>query len=297
MKLLLTGSDGFVGSTLLRYRSCVSLADDGHFVDLRDVGNLTRAIGAIRPDAVIHLAAQSFVPKSFTDPHETYEINFLGTLNLLAALRDAGFAGRFLFVGSGDSYGLVAEENLPVTEEKPLRPRNPYSVSKVAAEALCYQWSQTEGLDAVMTRSFNHIGPGQSDRFAISDFARQVVEIRKGRQEPVMRVGDIDVTRDFTDVRDVVRAYLRLLDHGKTGETYNVCSGAERSLRALLTRLLELAGVEARIEQDPSRLRRAEQRRMCGSNEKLRLDTGWAPEVSMDVSLADIINDWEMKLK
>ena len=112
-----------------------------------------------------------------------------------------------------------------------------------------------------------------------------------------MRVGDIDVTRDFTDVRDVVRAYLRLLDHGKTGETYNVCSGAERSLRALLTRLLELAGVEARIEQDPSRLRRAEQRRMCGSNEKLRLDTGWAPEHSMDASLADIINDWETKLK
>ena len=297
MKLLLTGSDGFVGSTLLRYRSCVSLADDGHFVDLRDVGNLTRAIGAIRPDAVIHLAAQSFVPKSFADPRETYEINFLGTLNLLTALRDAGFAGRFLYVGSGDSYGLVSEENLPVTEEHPLRPRNPYAVSKVAAEALCYQWSQTEGLDAVMTRSFNHIGPGQSDRFAVSDFARQVAEIRKGRQEPVMRVGDIDVTRDFTDVRDVVRAYLRLLDHGKTGETYNVCSGAERSLRALLTRLLELAGVEARIEQDPSRLRRAEQRRMCGSNEKLRLDTGWAPEHSMDASLADIINDWETKLK
>ena len=297
MKLLLTGSDGFVGSTLLRYRSCVSLADDGHFVDLRDVGNLTRAIGAIRPDAVIHLAAQSFVPKSFADPRETYEINFLGTLNLLTALRDAGFAGRFLYVGSGDSYGLVSEENLPVTEEHPLRPRNPYAVSKVAAEALCYQWSQTEGLDAVMTRSFNHIGPGQSDRFAVSDFARQVAEIRKGRQEPVIRAGDIDVTRDFTDVRDVVRVYLLLLDHGRKGETYNVCSGVEHSLRALVTRLLELAGVEARVEQDPSRLRRAEQRRMCGSNEKLRLDTGWAPEHSMDASLADIINDWETKLK
>ena len=297
MKLLLTGSDGFVGSTLLRYRSCVTLVDEGHFVDLRDVGKLTRAIGAIRPDAVIHLAAQSFVPKSFADPRETYEINFLGTLNLLTALRDAGFAGRFLYVGSGDSYGLVSEENLPVTEEHPLRPRNPYAVSKVAAEALCYQWSQTEGLDAVMTRSFNHIGPGQSDRFAVSDFARQVAEIRKGRQEPVIRVGDIDVTRDFTDVRDVVRAYLLLLDHGRKGETYNVCSGAEQSLRALLTRLLELAGVEARVEQDPSRLRRAEQRRMCGSNEKLRLDTGWAPEHSIDASLADIINDWETKLK
>jgi len=297
MKLLLTGSDGFVGNTLLRYRSCVPLVDDGRFVDLRDVPHLTRAIEAIKPDAVIHLAAQSFVPRSFADPRETYEINFLGTLKLLTALKGAGFAGRFLFVGSGDSYGLVSEEKLPVTEDQPLRPRNPYSVSKVAAEALCYQWSQTEGLDAVMTRSFNHIGPGQSDRFAVSDFARQVVEIGKGRQEPVIRVGDIDVTRDFTDVRDVVRAYLLLLDHGRTGETYNVCSGAEHSLRALLTRLLELAGVEARIEQDPSRLRRAEQRRMCGSNRKLRLDTSWSPESSMDASLAEIINDWETKLK
>ena len=297
MKLLLTGSDGFVGTTLLRYRSCVPLLDEGRHVDLRDIGTLTRVTGAIKPDAVIHLASQSFVPRSFTDPRETYEINFLGTLNLLNALKVCGFAGRFLFVGSGDSYGLVSEKHLPVTEELPLKPRNPYSVSKVAAEALCYQWSQTEGLDAVMTRSFNHIGPGQSDRFAISDFARQVVEIRQGRREPVVSVGDIDVTRDFTDVRDVVRAYLLLLDHGRTGETYNVCSGAEHSLRALLNRLLAIAGADARIEQDHSRLRRSEQRRMRGSNEKLRLDTDWSPEYSMEASLADIINDWETKLK
>jgi GDP-4-dehydro-6-deoxy-D-mannose reductase len=297
MKLLLTGSDGFVGSALLRYRSCVPLTDDGRNVDLRDVECVARAIGAIKPDAVIHLAAQSFVPRSFIDPRETYDINFVGTLNLLNALKVGGFAGRFLFVGSGDSYGLVSEGNLPVIEEHPLRPRNPYAVSKVAAEALCYQWSQTEGLDAVMTRSFNHIGPGQSDRFAISDFARQVVEIRQGRREAVIRVGDIDVTRDFTDVRDIVRAYLLLLDHGRTGEAYNVCSGTEHSLRALLTRLLGLAGVEARIEQDGSRLRSAEQRRMCGSNGKLRLDTGWSSEYSVDASLADIINDWEKKLK
>ena len=258
---------------------------------------MTRAIGAIQPHAVIHLAAQSFVPKSFANPCETYEINFLGTLNLLTALKKAGFDGRFLYVGSGDSYGLVSEEDLPVVEEHPLRPRNPYAVSKVAAEALCYQWSQTEGLDAVMTRSFNHIGPGQSDSFAISDFARQVVEIRKGRQEPVIRVGDIDVTRDFTDVRDAVRAYLLLLDHGRTGEIYNVCSGAEHSLRALLTRLIELAGVEARVEQDPTRLRRAEQRRMCGSNEKLRRDTRWSSEFPMDTSLADVLDHWQTKLK
>ncbi len=297
MKLLLTGSDGFVGGTMRRYRECVPLTDNGQFVDLRDVETLTRSVGSIEPDAVIHLAAQSFVPRSFADPRETYEINFLGTLNLLAALKSAGFAGRFLFVGSGDGYGLVDEGHLPVTEDHPLRPRNPYAVSKVAAEALCYQWSQTQGLNVVMTRSFNHVGPGQSERFAISDFARQVIEIRSGRREPVIAVGDIDVTRDFTDVRDVVRAYLLLLEGGRSGEIYNVCSGVEYTIRALLVRLLELAGVEARIEQDPSRLRRAEQRRIFGSNRKLRADTDWTPEYSMDGSLVDIINDWEAKLK
>ena len=293
MKLLLTGSDGFVGSVLRSYRRCVPLEDNGRYVDLRDVEALTRSVEAIRPDAVIHLAAQSFVPESFKDPRETYDINFLGTLNLLQALMAIGFRGRFLFVGSGDCYGLVAESHLPVREEEPLRPRNPYAVSKAAAEVLCYQWSQTEDLGIVMTRAFNHIGPGQSDRFAISNFARQVVEVRNGRREPVIRVGDIDGTRDFTDVRDVALAYLLLLEHGQAGETYNVCSGTEYTIRTLLERLLELAGVEARIEQDASRLRRAEQRRICGNNGKLQSHTQWAPQFSIDDSLRDIIDDWE----
>src|SRR5262249_48752052 len=149
--------------------------------------------------AVIHLAAQSFVPASFAHPLETYEINFLGTYSLLEALKAAGFKGRFLFVGSGDAYGVVRPEDLPIGEEHPLRPRSPYAVSKAAAEALCYQWSRSESFEIVMTRSFNHIGPGQSDRFVVSDFARQVVEIRKGQRRPQISTGDIEVTRDFTD--------------------------------------------------------------------------------------------------
>jgi GDP-4-dehydro-6-deoxy-D-mannose reductase len=217
-----TASSVVRGRTLPRYRPCVPLVDNGRCVDLRHIETRTRAIGAVKPGAVSHLTAQSFVPQFFADPRETYEINLLGTLKLLAALKGPRFAGRFLFVGSGDSYGLLAEGNLPVTEEYPLRPRNPYAVSKVAAEALCYQWNQTEGLDAVMTHSFNHIGSGQNDRFAVSDFARQVVEIRKGRREPVIRVGDIDVPHDFTDVRDVMRAHLLLVDLGRGGEPQNV---------------------------------------------------------------------------
>jgi GDP-4-dehydro-6-deoxy-D-mannose reductase len=296
MKLLLTGSDGFVGSLLKRERPCVPLIDDGGNVDLRDADRLRRAVARIAPDAVIHLAAQSFVPESFARPRETYEINFFGTLNLLEALKAASFAGRFLFVGSGDSYGLVAPDELPIDEAQPLRPRSPYAVSKAAAEALCYQWSQSEAFAIVMTRSFNHIGPGQSERFVVSDFARQVVEIRKGIRPPLIRTGDIDVTRDFTDVRDVVEAYLLLIEQGRGGEVYNVCSGSEQSIRDVLMRLLQLAGVEAAVEQDPLRLRRAEQRRICGSPRKLERDTGWTRRHSLDTSLADILNDWEAKV-
>src|SRR3989442_981703 len=296
MKLLLTGSDGFVGSVFKRHGPCTPLADEDGNVDLRDADRLRRAVASIAPEAVIHLAAQTFVPESLARPRETYEINFFGTLNLLEALKAAGFKGRFLFVGSGDSYGIVGSDDLPVDEMHPLRPRSPYAVSKAAAEALCYQWAQSEAFEILMTRSFNHIGPGQSERFVVSAFARQVMEIRKGRRAPAIRTGDIDVTRDFTDVRDVVEAYRLLLTQGIHGEVYNVCSGSEQSIRDLLMRLLRLAGVEATIEQDPSRLRKTEQRRIFGSPRKLERDTGWQRRYSLETSLADILNEWEAKL-
>ncbi len=296
MAILLTGASGFVGAFVQRQISCIPFDDVAHPVDLRDAGRVRLVIDQVKPDAVIHLAAQSFVPASFENPRETYEINFLGTLNLLVALKESGFRGRMLFVGSGDTYGLVPEARLPLTEDLPLRPRSPYAVSKVAAEALCYQWSQTEGFAMVMTRSFNHIGPGQSERFVVSDFAKQVIEIKKGRRGPVLSVGDIDVTRDFTDVRDAASAYALLLERGGNGEIYNVCSGVERSVRSILVRLLELANVDARIEQDPARLRIGEQRRFRGSHDKLRRDTGWEPAISIDQSLRDILQNWEERL-
>ncbi len=296
MAILLTGASGFVGAFVQRQISCIPFDDVAHPVDLRDAGRVRLVIDQVRPDAVIHLAAQSFVPASFENPRETYEINFLGTLNLLVALKESGFRGRMLFVGSGDTYGLVPEARLPLTEDLPLRPRSPYAVSKVAAEALCYQWSQTEGFAMVMTRSFNHIGPGQSERFVVSDFAKQVIEIKKGRRGAVLSVGDIDVTRDFTDVRDAASAYALLLERGGNGEIYNVCSGVERSVRSILVRLLELANVDARIEQDPARLRIGEQRRFRGSHDKLRRDTGWEPAISIDQSLRDILQNWEERL-
>ena len=293
-KLLLTGTNGFVGQHVRAALPCMPLPDG---LDLRDRAALTAAVAAIRPDAVLHLAAQSFVPAAFENPRETFDINFTGTLNLLEALQAAEFRGRMLFVGSGDTYGQVPEAALPVREDHPLRPRNPYAVSKVAAEALCYQWSQTSGFEIVMVRPFNHIGPGQSPRFVLADFARQVMEIRLGRRAPVLQVGDIDVTRDFTDVRDVVRAYGLLLEGGRNGEVYNVCSGREYRIRDLLQQLLALAGVDATIEQDPARLRRAEQRRMVASFAALQRDTGWQPAIPMEQSLQDLLNDWEKPLR
>jgi len=296
MAIVLTGASGFVGGFVQRQVPCVPFDRSGQQVDLRDAVQVRSAIEQLRPEAIIHLAAQSFVPASFDNPRETYDINFLGTLNLLAALKESGFRGRMLFVGSGDTYGLVPEARLPITEDLPLRPRSPYGVSKVAAEALCYQWSQLEKFELVMTRSFNHIGPGQSERFVVSDFAKQVIEIKQGRRKPILSVGDIDVTRDFTDVRDAASAYALLLEHGGNGETYNVCSGVERSIRSILVRLLELANVDARIEQDATRLRIGEQRRLRGSYEKLHRDTGWVPAVAIDHSLLDILQNWEERL-
>src|SRR5207302_554158 len=191
-----------------------------------DRDEVLRAVKILRPRAVIHLAAHSWVPQSFKEPMETYDVNFVGTFNLLSALQKTGFHGRFLFVSSSDIYGQVSPEALPITEEHPSKPRSPYAVSKVAAEALCSQWSQTEtDIEIVVARPFVHIGPGQSDRFVISNFARQIIEIKRTRREALVEVGDIDVTRDFTDVRDVVRAYELLLARGVPGEVYNICSG------------------------------------------------------------------------
>ena len=254
------------------------------------------AVRACRPNAAIHLAGKAFVPDSFSNPRATFDANFTGTLNLLEALAESGFQGRFLYIGSGDVYGLVEEHTLPIRETQPLRPRNPYAVSKVAAEALCYQWSQTGPFEVVMARPFNHIGPGQSERFAISDFAKQIAEIKLGRRPPKLAAGDIDVTRDFTDVRDVVRAYLLLLDKGRGGEAYNVCSGIEHRLRDLIDQLVDVAGVRIQITADPKRLRRAEQQRICGSHAKLHEATGWQPKIGIHQSVYDILGNWIERL-
>lgn len=268
------------------------LADVPIDLDLRQPEQVDRLVEAAQPNAVLHLAALSNVPDSFRAPETTLAVNLFGTLHLLQALTRIRFTGPIVFVSSGDVYGLVPETELPISESRLPAPRNPYAVSKVAAEALCKQWSVTEGLDIRIARSFNHIGPGQSDSFVASGLARQIAAIRAGRRAAVLDVGDIDVTRDFSDVRDVVRAYLLLLERGEPGEIYNVCSGIERSIRELIERMTRIAGIDVEVRQEKSRLRPSEQRRVCGSSAKIRSVTGWEPLTPLDESLKLLLEYW-----
>jgi GDP-4-dehydro-6-deoxy-D-mannose reductase len=296
--LLVTGASGFVGRTLLGmagpgsigpFARVLPLSDE---VDLRQPDRVRSAIAGKVPDAVIHLAAISFVPDSIARPRETYDVNLHGTINLLEALLEQGFNGAFLYVSSGDVYGAVQAEGLPISEERLPKPRNPYSASKLAAEAYCYQLSQRSRVRVLIARPFNHIGPGQSERFAVAGFAKQIAEIRQGRRAPLIEVGNVDVTRDFSDVRDVVRAYLRLLESGVSGEAYNVCSGIERNVGEVLRRMLELSGVRAEVKRVSDKLRPNEQTRHYGSNRKLCENTRWAPEVPFEQSLRDLLESW-----
>ncbi|MDD2768963.1 MAG: GDP-mannose 4,6-dehydratase [Methylococcus sp.] len=301
--IFITGQNGFVGRHLRAlleqepWRRRFRLLSPKRPYDLTDRSSLVAALAEVRPQVVVHLGAQSHVPTSFANPKATFDVNFLGTLNLLESLADTDFHGRMLFIGSADVYGLVHENELPVMEAHHPHPRNPYAVSKLAAEALCFQWSLSSRFEIVMTRPFNHIGPGQSEGFVVSGFAKQIVEIQLGIRRPEVSVGDIDVTRDFTDVRDIVVAYLLLLNRGRNGEIYNVGSGKEVLIRHALSSLMGIAGVDAKIVCQSDRMRPAEQRRMRCCVDKLSEETGWMPRVPWDQTLRDVLNYWKLELK
>ena len=296
-KLLVTGQNGFVGKHVQQFmqdgraQPWQLLPHQPH--DLLDPPSLAQWLAPECPDAVLHLAGQSFVPQSFADPAHTLQTNLLGTLQLLQALKARGFSGTFLYVSSGDVYGQVAEADLPITETLPPRPRHPYAVSKLAAEALVLQWGFCEPQwRTLVARPFNHIGPGQAASFVLPSMAQQLQAIRSQRQAPPLLVGDVDVTRDFLDVRDVVRAYFQLLDQGRNGEIYNICSGQERSIRALIEQMSAQLALDVVLATDNARLRRAEQRRAVASPAKLQQHTGWQPQFSMQQTLGDILQAW-----
>lgn len=298
--LFITGLSGFVGqhiqSRLHREDASWELLPAASPYDLTNPDSLIDLWPQL-PDAVIHLAGQTFVPEAFRDPARTFDINLLGTLNLLQALKARGFKGTFLYVSSGDVYGQVDESALPITEQQPPCPRNPYAVSKLSAEFLSLQWGLSEGWPVLVARPFNHIGTGQKESFVIASAARQINRIKQGLQASQLEVGDIDVTRDFLDVDDVVSAYFALLEKGTPGQVYNICSGREQSIRSLIEQMGDLAEVELQLVQDPARMRRADQRRVCGSHQRLARITGWAPQTTTQQSLRAILSDWETRVR
>jgi GDP-4-dehydro-6-deoxy-D-mannose reductase len=300
-KLFVTGSTGFVGQHLSALAAAKGLKDwqlqpVSRGLDLLSPASIDTALAANAiPDAVIHLAGQTFVPQAFENPEQTFNVNLMGTLNLLQALKRRGFSGTFLYVSSGDVYGQVAESELPIRESRLPQPRNPYAVSKVSAELLCLQWGYTEPWRILVARPFNHIGAGQREAFVIADMARQLIRVKKGLQSPQLQVGDVDVTRDFLDVSDVIQAYLDLLDHGRTGEIYNVCSGVELRVRDLILQMAALTGVEVELVQSSERMRRAEQRRIAGCPQKIQQETGWKPSVSITDALHSVLYDWKLR--
>jgi GDP-4-dehydro-6-deoxy-D-mannose reductase len=315
LKVLVTGVGGFVGGHLVEFlraehpdveifglERAHGAASDALPAGVRSVpaelddpASVDAALEGLDPERVIHLAGQSSVQQSWTDPGGTLRTNVLGLVHLVDALRRRG-APRLLIVGSADEYGPVAGDAGPIREDAPLRPTSPYAVSKAAQGLLALQYTGSGGLPVILTRTFPHTGPRRGEAFAESSFARQIAEIEAGLRPPVLKVGNLEAIRDFTDVRDVVRAYWALLERGRPGEVYNVCSGRGLRIREVLERLLALAGVAVEVSVDPERLRPSDIPTLVGDRTRLKLATGWEPRIPIETTLADLLNDWRTRV-
>ncbi len=292
MRVFVTGGHGFVGAHLLaHFHACGDdvVAPDQHQVDLADQDGLIAAVTRAAPEAIVHLAALAHVGESWAKPARTFEVNAVGTLHLLEAARRITPLPRVLIIGSAEVYGPVQPSDVPLAEDRRLRPVTPYAVSKVAAEYLGVQYHAGFGVPVVAARSFNHIGPGQAGRFVVADIAGRIADATKNGDTHPIRVGNAAARRDYTDVRDVVRAYRLLLTDGVAGEAYNVCSGTDVSVESLAYRLLALADSDLQIEQDPTLMRPVDVPVLVGDNAKLHAATGWQPQIPLDQTLSDVL--------
>jgi GDP-4-dehydro-6-deoxy-D-mannose reductase len=312
MKALITGITGFVGSHLaefllaegvqvfgtIRWRSQTENIDHlaGKITlldcDIRDGVSMRHVLDEVRPDHIYHLAAQSYVPMSWRAPAETLGTNIQGQVNLLESLRNLGINPMVQIACSSEEYGMVYPNEVPITEDNPLRPLSPYGVSKVGQDLLAYQYFMSYGMNVVRTRAFNHTGPRRGPVFVTSNFARQIAEIEKGRQEPVVRVGNLEAIRDFTDVRDIVRGYYVALMKGRPGEVYNLCSGKPHSIQDVLDGLLAQTKLEVKVEQEESRMRPSDVPILHGDNTKFREETGWEPQIPFEQTMVDLLDYW-----
>ena len=313
MRLLITGATGFAGRHLTSYcaarghevHALVRPGREGaadpratvHAADLRDPAALARLLGDLEPDAVAHLAGASSVGSSFADPLGTWDVNLGGTLALLEALREAAPEARALVVSSGEIHGRVPLEDLPVGPDTPLRPLSPYGASKAAADLAAGQYRAAYGLPALRVRAFNHVGPGQDPRFVLPSVARQIAQAEHdGRERVDVRVGNVDTRRDFTDVRDMVRAYLAVIERGDPDAVYMACSGRSRPVRELIEGLAPLARIPVTFASDAGLRRAGEQPDLYGSPARLRDDTGWTPEIPIETTLADTLDWWRERV-
>lgn len=276
-----------------------SIVDDITLVDcdLKDPVAVRHCLSEVRPDYIFHLAAQSFVPTSWKAPVETICTNMVGEINLFEAMRELGLMDtRIQLAGSSEEYGLVHEDEVPIKETNPLRPLSPYGVSKVGQDLLGYQYFQSYGLQAVRTRAFNHTGPRRGDVFVSSNFSRQIASIEKGKVEPVIRVGNLDARRDFTDVRDMVKAYWLSLEKGEAGEVYNLGSGKDVTIKQMLDMLLSFSDIEIEVRPDPDRMRPSDVEILLADTTKFRELTGWEPEIPLEKTLRDLLDYWRERV-
>jgi GDP-4-dehydro-6-deoxy-D-mannose reductase len=318
MKALITGITGMAGSHMarhllerggyeihgtLRWRSSRENLSDLekrvvlHTCELRDPYSVTRLLKNVRPDFIFHFAAQSSVEQSWNSPQDTLLNNITPEMNLFESLRLLELLDTVILVpGSSEEYGLVYETELPVSELNPLRPMSPYGVSKVTQSALGFQYYHNYGLKIVRTRSFNHTGPGRSEVFASSSFAKQIAEIERGLKEPVIKVGNLSAKRDFSDIRDIVKAYELAVRFGEPGEVYNIGSGVSYSIRDILQMILNFSDLDIVVEEDPDRMRPSDVPELRCDFTKFNRATGWAPEIPIHKTLEDLLNDWRKKL-
>lgn len=312
LRVLVTGVSGFAGPAVVR-----ALAERGHDVhglarhaparevgapldfhpgDIRDAAGVARVLGEVAPDAVVHLAAVAEPAAAEADPAAAYAVNLGGTVAVLAAARASSRSPRLLIVSSSAVYGAVDAADQPITEETPLRPLTVYGASKVAAEVAALQWERAYGVQVIVARPFNHTGPGQRSAYVCAALASQVAAIECGRQPPVLTVGNVDPVRDIGDVRDVAAGYVALLERGRTGGVYNLCTGEGVSVAEIIAQLRTLARVPMRSRMDPERQRSRDVERLVGSHARVTAETGWAPRISLLDTLATVLDDWRARV-
>ena len=311
-KALIIGAAGFVGNYLIDHiqKSCIwsitvtkmkheNILRDG--VDIRnlnilDFDEIRTIMNEVRPDYIFHLAAQSSVALSWENPGLTVDVNIKGSLNVLNSLRELGYKPRVLLIGSGEEYGRVKESEIPIVEDNALRPGNLYAVTKACQNMIGSIYAQAYGLPVMMVRAFNHIGPNQAPVFVVADFCKQIAEIESGLREPVIRVGNLAARRDFTDVRDVVRAYGLLIEKGISGEAYNVGSGHAISIREILDKVIQFSKVPVSVEIDAGKMRPLDVPVIEADITKIKECTGWIPQISLETTLKETLDFWRKEL-